>query len=31
MDPVVGYVPRCFENISERVGLEALEAFDFGI
>jgi hypothetical protein len=31
MDPVVVYVPRCFQNGAESLGLKALEDFDIKI
>jgi hypothetical protein len=31
MDPVVVYEPRCVQNGSESLGLEALEDFGVGI
>jgi hypothetical protein len=31
MDSVIVYVPRCFQNGSESLGLKALEGLDLGI
>jgi hypothetical protein len=31
MDPVVVYVPRCLQYVTESLGLKALEDLDVGI